>query len=284
MGRENSLPYFLFAQGNEFSRPIIRWRLTRRATVRAAAAVICVSDFIRSPVLRDGARPDRTVTVAPGFDVTEVDAFRRRDRPGRFAPVEAAFPPGVPTVLSVCRLAATKGVDRMIAALPGILARAPGTRYVIVGAGPDGARLRRLAAESPAAGSIVFLGARTGDEKFVCYDRCTVFAMPSSREAFGLVFLEAGAFGKPVVGGRTVPATDAVLEDRTGYLVDPEDTHAVADAVAGLLNDPAKATRLGANGRRRVEQELTWRASARRIRDLIHGHLGRASRAAGPCP
>ena len=269
------VPCFVFAHGGEFTATG-PWRWARRTVMRRAAAVICVSELMRAEALRFGVRPERAVTVMPGFDVADADAFRSRDRRGRFPDVEAAFPPGVPTVLSVCRLVDWKGVDRMIAALPEVVAGAPGARYVIVGAGPDEARLRRLASASPAADSIVFLGPMTGDAKLACYARCTAFALPSSGEPFGLVFLEAAAFGKAVVGGRTEPPTGAVLHGRTGLLVDPADQQALTDAVLNLLNDPARALRLGRAGRARTARELTWRRSARALRDLIHGRLAQA--------
>ena len=198
------VPFFLFAHGREFTAAR-GWRLVRRLTVRAATGVLCVSDFIRSRVLLDGARPERVVTVLPGLDVGEADAYRRRAPPGRFPRVAAAFGPGVPAVLSVCRLARGKGVDRMIDAMGKVAAAVPGTRYAVIGAGPEADALQRRAAESAAAGSITFLGAVTGDEKLAFYERCDVFAMPSEDEGFGIVFLEAGGFGKPVVGGRTAP-------------------------------------------------------------------------------
>ena len=266
------VPFFLFAHGREFTAAR-GWRLVRRLTVRAATGVLCVSDFIRSRVLLDGARPERVVTVLPGLDVGEADAYRGRARPGRFPRVAAAFGPGVPAVLSVCRLARGKGVDRMIDAMGKVAAAVPGTRYAVIGAGPEADALQRRAAESAAAGSITFLGAVTGDEKLAFYERCDVFAMPSEDEGFGIVFLEAAGFGKPVVGGRTVPPTDAVLHDRTGALVDPRDAQAVADAVIGLLQDPREARRLGANGARRVREELNWRSSARKVRDIVHRSL-----------
>ena len=266
------VPFFLFAHGRELSAAG-GWRLLRRLTVRAATGVFCVSDLMRSRALLAGAPPERAVTVPPGLDVAEVDAYRRRARPGRFPRVAAAFPAGAPAVLSVCRLARGKGVDRMIDAMAKIAAAVPGTRYAVIGPGPEADALQRRAAESAAAGSITFLGAVTGDEKFAFYERCDVFAMPSEDEGFGIVFLEAGGFGKPVVGGRTAPPTDAVLHEQTGTLVDPRDAEAVADAVIGLLRDPHEARRLGANGERRVREELNWRAIARKVRNIVHGSL-----------
>ena len=157
--------------------------------------------------------------------------------------------------------------------MPRIVSEAPGTRYVIVGDGSDREYLMRLAAASDVADAITFLGELTDDEKLDCYSRCDVFALPSEREGFGIVYLEANAFGKPVVGGRIGGVPDAVIHGETGLLVDPRSESEVAEAIIRLLENPEEARRLGDNGRRRVENELTWKESARRLLTVIRGVL-----------
>jgi phosphatidyl-myo-inositol dimannoside synthase len=77
-------------------------------------------------------------------------------------------------------------------------------------------------------------------------------------EGFGIALLEASASGKPVVAGRSGGMPDAVGENETGLLVDPEDAESVAEAVRGLLADPERARTLGAAGRRAVESFYNW--------------------------
>ena len=72
--------------------------------------------------------------------------------------------------------------------------------------------------------------------------------MPSEREGFGIAFLEANAFGKPVVGGRIGGVPDAVVHGKTGLLVDPRSDSEVAEAIIRLLKNPDEARRLGDNG------------------------------------
>ena len=100
--------------------------------------VICVSSYIRSHVLDDGRRPRiRFSRYAMGSDPREIDAYESRSYPGRFRELDAAFPPGPPTVLTVSRLMDRKGIDRVIEAMPAIVRSVPGTRYVVVGDGGD---------------------------------------------------------------------------------------------------------------------------------------------------
>ena len=255
------IPLILFAYGSEFSQPA-RLGFSRKLTARAAARVICVSSYIRSHVLDDGVEPDKVLTIRNGFDPREIDAYESRSYPGRFRELDAAFPPGHPTVLTVSRLMDRKGIDRVIEAMPAIVRSVPGTRYVVVGDGGDRERVENLASKSPVRSSITFLGPLMGDKKFECYSRCDVFALPAREDGFPVVVPEANAFGKPVIGGRSGGIPEAITHDENGLLVDPDSVDHVVDAITGLLGNPAEAQRLGANGRRRVENEFTWKASA----------------------
>ncbi len=183
-----------------------------------------------------------------------------------------------PLVVCVSRLVPRKGQDVLIRALPAIRRRAPGAALLLVGGGPDGPRLRRLAAEVGVADDVVLTGSVPWEELPAHYDAGDVFAMPCRTrraglevEGLGIVFLEAGATGLPVVAGRSGGSPDAVLDGRTGHLVDGRDVREVADRVAGLLADPAGAQAMGEAGRRWVEAEWRWDVLALRLRALLSG-------------
>jgi phosphatidylinositol alpha-1,6-mannosyltransferase len=110
------------------------------------------------------------------------------------------------------------------------------------------------------------------------YAAADVFAMPCRTrglgldvEGLGLVFLEAAAAGLPVVAGRSGGAPETVQEGRTGTVVDGRDVAEVATAVTGLLADPKRAARMGADGRRWVTRAWNWDASAERLAGLLSG-------------
>jgi phosphatidylinositol alpha-1,6-mannosyltransferase len=104
---------------------------------------------------------------------------------------------------------------------------------------------------------------------------CDVFAMtPQSLgpdvEGFGIVYLEAGLFGRPAIGSRSGGVTDAVRHEETGLLVDPGDAPGLAAAIRRLRDDPDLAERLGSRGRERVLGEFGWSRQARPlIEDLF---------------
>jgi len=232
-----------------------------------------VSGWARSLVLVRGGHPERAVTVPNGFDPGQTASWRQRGCPGAKPRVRGAFSPGAPTLLTVIRLARRKGVDRVIAAMPGIVAAVPQARYVIAGTSREEARLGRLARESPARDAIVFLGAVTDDEEFTCLKRCDAFVMPSEAKGFGLVFLEAYAFDKPVIGARGGGAAEVVEHEETGLLVNPQDIDGIARAAVRLLRNAGEARSLGERGRCRAEERFLWKTAAVRVRGPVHAEL-----------
>ena len=128
--------------------------------------------------------------------------------------------------------------------------------------------------------AVRFLGAVDDAERDRWLRSADVFAMPSrlpnaglAGEGFGIVYLEAAAYGKPVVAGNVAGALDAVLDGETGLLVDPTDPRAVADALTRLLREPELAARLGRAAQARVAG-LSWPAMARSVEALLREQSG----------
>ena len=90
------------------------------------------------------------------------------------------------------------------------------------------------------------------------------------------MFLKAGAFGKPVIGGRSGGIPDAIVNCETGLLVDPNNTGEIAKALIRTLTDSAFAKRLGENGARYVREVMTWENSARKLRQILHDSINKA--------
>ena len=236
---------------------------TRRLLLRAVG-----------PRLRD--RPGHAIRldrVPPGVDTEAfhplVDAGQVRRRHGLA---------DRPTVVCVSRLVPRKGQDVLVRALPEIRRRVPGAALLVVGGGPDMPRLQRLVAEHGLGPDVVFTGSVPWEELPAHFAAGQVFAMPCRTrragldvEGLGIVYLEASATGLPVVAGDSGGAPDAVLEGRTGYVVDGRSVAAVADRVAGLLADPDTARLMGRRGRAWVEAEWRWEVQATRLRRALAG-------------
>ncbi len=170
---------------------------------------------------------------------------------------------GKRVILSVGRLVARKGFDTLIAAMPMLIANDKDIACIIVGKGDDGPRLESLARESGVADKVIFTGEIGETELAQLYERADVFAMISRQEGdnvegFGIVFIEAGARGTPVVGGRSGGVAEAVKDNISGLLADPTSAKDVAEKISAILDDPEMAARMGEEGRRIAREVHTF--------------------------
>jgi phosphatidylinositol alpha-1,6-mannosyltransferase len=202
--------------------------------------------------------------------------------PGVDMPADAEpLPERRPTFLTIARLEDRyKGHDVLIRALPLIRAKVPDVHWVVVGDGPLRPGLERLARAHEVADAVSFLGALGDDQRNLWLRRAHLLAMPSrlpagdfAGEGFGIVYMEAAAYGKPVVAGNVAGALDAVADGETGLLVDPTDQLALAEAVTALLLDPELARRLGEAGAARA-RDFAWPVICARVEAVLLERLG----------
>ena len=181
-----------------------------------------------------------------------------------------------PVVVCVSRLVPRKGQDMLIRAWANIRRRVDGAALVIVGGGPYGDALHRLAQDSGVASDVVFTGGVPSEELPAHYAMADVFAMPCRTrgagldvEGLGIVFLEASATGVPVVAGSSGGAPETVRDGETGRVVDGHDQEEIVEVIADLLNDSQLAQRMGLAGRRWIAQDWNWETHAGRLADLL---------------
>ncbi len=182
-------------------------------------------------------------------------------------------------LLTVGRLVARKGQDKVIEALPAILKHVPQVIYVIVGNGPEISNIKYQISKLRLENEVLLTGEISDETLKAFYQLCNVFVMTPRQigpdvEGFGTVFLEANQFGKPVVAGKSGGVTEAVLDGVTGFVVDPMGTLQIAEAVIKLLTDKDLANKLGQQGKERVEKEFRWEIQVKKfISKLESQHL-----------
>ena len=265
--------------GNEILHHRFRtpyWMGWMHRVFHAASAVLCVSSATSGKVLSvlgGGEKLERKIRVVRnGVDPDRFVAGAVPSVRGRYGL------DGKKVILTLARLVERKGQDKMIEALPAIKREIPDVRYVICGKGSDEARLRRIAVEQGVSDEVVFAGFVPNEVRGAFYDVCDLYAMPSREipekgdvEGFGITYLEANAFGKPVIGGRSGGVAEAVIDGVTGILVDPWDVNAIASACIRLLKEPDLAERLGRQGRDRVKTEFSWDKICGELSDMLGG-------------
>lgn len=256
----------IFAHGIEVWRPLGG---LRGISLRRADWIVTPSeDTARHVFVDQRVAAEKVRTLAWGLD----PEFETRLASQIVPPSPPGFPSQGPVILTVGRWDPAeryKGVDTLISALPRVLPAVPGARLVAVGGGPDRARLEQLSQDAGVAAQVVFLGGLTQAELFACYAHCDVFAMPSGGEGFGLVFLEAMAQGKPVIGGAHGGTPEVVADGVTGLLVSHGDVERLSAALQTLLTDTNRANAMGLRGRERVRAAYTFERFREGLEDLL---------------
>ncbi|QEV19282.1 glycosyltransferase [Streptomyces alboniger] len=237
-------------------------RLWERRAARWTDRIVCVSEAERARGRRAGITGSYTV-VHNGVDVDHFSPRAPREARDRLLPGPFAR---APLVVCVGRLCRQKGQDVLLRAWASVTARVPGARLVLVGDGPDAARLRE-----GADASVTFAGA-AGDAAD-WYRAADVVVLPSRWEGMALAPLEAMACARPVV----VTDVDGARESlpragRAHGLVPPEDPAALARALVALLRDGDLRDALGRRGRRHVLDHHDARRAADAI-DVVYREL-----------
>lgn len=248
-------PFVMGVQGTYGITPLLHrldgW-LLRRA-YRRATAITVPSRFTGDLITATAGEHYPLRIIHNGVNI---ERFRR---PADASAVRSQFP-GKRILLTVGGLKLRKGQDLVIRAMR--LLRDRGRTdlvYLMVGEGPQRKDFEALVAEQGVTDCVVFAGSKTGDTLLEYFDAADIYVHTPrvfhlNFEGFGIVYLEAGARGKPVVAADAGGIRDAVIDGETGIITPEEDVPAIADAIERLLNDPALAKRMGEAGRMYAEK------------------------------
>jgi phosphatidylinositol alpha-1,6-mannosyltransferase len=179
---------------------------------------------------------------------------------------------GRSVLLTVGRLVARKGIDLVLRSVAALRAEHPGLTCIVAGDGPERPRLDALIESLGIGGCVRMLGQVDEVTKWALYEVCDLFVMPNRQlggrdwEGFGLVFLEAALCARPSIGGSGGGVPDAIEQDVTGLLIDPEEPGALTGALRRLLADPALRRRMGEKAQVRAQSQFAGDAVASRLR------------------
>ena len=252
---------------DEWISPRARWALG------AADAIVGISKFVSASLVRAGYAPERIFTVYNSLDLADPEWATTPDTTGVRATLGVAD--DCPVICIASRLYRWKGHHDLVEALDLVRREVPNVRLLIVGeddprANPGGGsyraelseRIRELGLEA----HVVFTGFRTDVSRLIAAS--DVFCQPSAEEPFGMVYLEAMAMRRPVVGYASGGAPEVVADGETGLLAARGDIPGLASAILRLVADPELRRRFGEAGRRRVEALFPPEGSAAAILDV----------------
>lgn len=265
------VPYWVIVHGLE------AWNLEhpgRIKALRAADLVISASEYTRGRLIEEQSLAPEQVVLLP--NTVDTDSFRPAAKPS-YLLERHGLRADQPVILTVARLAGMerrKGYDSVLDVLPTISRRLPEVHYVLVGAGRD---RDRVVAKIHALGlerQVTLAGLVSDAELRDYYNLCDVFAMPSKLEGFGIVFLEALASGKPVLGGNRDGAVDALCGGELGVLVDPDDPAELTCALTTILegSHPHPLLYRPEELRRLTSERFGWPTFGQRLAGILNDH------------
>ncbi|OGF27641.1 hypothetical protein A2331_04490 [Candidatus Falkowbacteria bacterium RIFOXYB2_FULL_34_18] len=278
-----NIPYSVFIHGMDITFAMRKKRKKKIAIkiLQNAKNIICVSEYTKEIVkkflesssggesvktLKSKLMAEKLHVVNPGIEPL---ITRNQET---ITQIENKYELKNKTVLfSIGRLVKRKGVDMAIKAMSEVLRVVPNLYYVIAGTGPDEKYLKKLTNNNK---NIIFIGSPNDTEKWAWMEKCDIFIQLSRKivddfEGFGIVYLEAALYGKPVIAGDSGGVSDAVLGGTTGILVNPEKIDRIASAIIRLATDKETAKKLGEQGRKRAMEEFNWQGQAKKIHDII---------------
>ncbi len=251
-------------------------KFTERLSCRLAHRVVCVSESVKSRVVELGIVAAGKCIVLGAGSANGVDLALYEDTDESHAAAsdqreQLGIPQSAPVIGFVGRLTRDKGIPELVAAFQRLRDAYSELRLLLLGPLEDGDPVPAWV-KSALHDDTRIVAPGFVQETVVYYRLIDLLALPSYREGFPTVVLEAAAAGKPAVGTRCTGVVDAIVDGETGLLVPVGDVAALTQALARLLDEPPLTQRLGLAARRRVrrhfQRERLWRATVALYREL----------------
>ncbi|MCB0170656.1 MAG: glycosyltransferase family 4 protein [Anaerolineae bacterium] len=230
--------------------------------IHSAAAYVANTEFEREVLIKKGVPQEKIHVIGVGVDTKQFTGV------GGHKVREMYNLGDGPVVGFIGRQARGKGIDTLIQAMYLVWKRQPEIRLLIAGARTDYSHdLHQLVGELPASlrDNVVFVDSFAENEKPQLFAACDVFVSVSRIESFGIVYLEAWASGKPVIGSRVGAVQNVIHEEDDGLLVAHCNVPELAAAISRLLNDTSLRLKLARNGKTKVQSEYDWEIVTRKL-------------------
>lgn len=262
--------YCVFLHGYDLNIALAQPRKSAlaKAILNRANKIICANSHIETEVKKIISTADlnKVALVNPGIE-GETVVYNE----GKIEALKNRYNLAEKTVLlTVGRLVKRKGVDMALEALKIALKQAPELAFVVIGQGQEEANLRAKIADLGLESNALILTDVDDEAKMNWYKLADIFIMTARRigadmEGFGIVYLEAGLAGKPVIAGKSGGVADAVEDNVNGLLVDPTNPEQIAEAMVKLAKYEKLRQRLGDEGRRRALTIFNWKRQAEKV-------------------
>jgi len=272
------VPYFVSIHASEILDDKRTWRRRLKNYLKSWRLAALIKAKAIFPVSNYGYK----IAISMGIKKEKIHVIPNGVNPDRFKPTLCSAKGKKPQkLLTVARLDLHKGHDHVLAAMAILKKQGHKPNYIIVGAGEEEVRLRRIANELGLSDQVKFMGHVPDNQLPEIYASADLFVMPCREvpgrldliEGFGISFLEASASGIPVIAGRSGGVSDAVRHGQTGYLVNPNNPQEIARAIEILFGDKELACKMGTEGRKWIEAEMSWDHMADQLYNVLQASL-----------
>lgn len=260
------IPYLCYVHGEDLEASALSRELNSltKLVMRSADKIICNSKNSAAIVDRvDSSVNDKVTVMHPGADTNKFSPLLKPDD----VFINAMGWQDKRVILTVGRLQARKGQDKMIEAMPELLKRCPQAHYVIIGHGESRPYLEQLIASLDLQDHVQMLTDCDDETMIKCYQHCDVFILPNRTEGqdiegFGMVLVEAQACAKPVIAGDSGGTKETLIPGKTGEIIDATNTTSLIDVINGFIIDPGRCKAYGSAGREHAVKSFDWENAA----------------------
>lgn len=261
------IKYIILAHGREIWDYPPTW--FTRISFKDASKIIAVSNYTKNKIIELYLLKENQIEVVhnaldPDFAVSENIKnnlpYTEKDR----------------LLLTVCRLNKSepgKGVDTVIKSLPKVLEKVNNLTYIVIGTGDLIEELSNLAIKLKIEKNVIFIENASDNILKEYFKRCEIFVMPSKQEGFGLVFIEAMNYKKPVIGCDAGGITDIIDHGKNGYLVPENNSDQLSEYLIKLLTDKKNYEYIASNAEKTVREKFMFNKFEMKINNLLDNIL-----------
>jgi len=255
-------PVVLTIHGVDAYFAVYKYRKTAIKILKGVNKIIAVSSVIKK-ILDNYIEPNKIAVINNGVPTGKIFLKKSTIR-NEYSSKKV--------ILSVGNLIEQKGHLYVLKALKKLGKKYQETIYLIIGIGPEERKLRKYVIEYGLSQNVKFLGLIPHQKVMEYMSTCDIFVLPSWNEAFGVVYVEAMAHGKPVIACKGEGIEDVITDKKTGLLVNSKDSDSLVNAFDFLLSHSEKAQEIGEKGRRTVLEKYTWSKNAQKNIE-VYGEL-----------
>jgi len=270
-----NIPYIVSCYGMDIlqAKKSTRKKNVAKRVLKNAKQITTCSEYTKSLILALGIDKEKIKVIYPGI---RVDDKKTKVDVDKMAVIKKQYKlENKKILLSVGRLVERKGFHDVVGMLPEIIKKNPNLVYVIVGNGELEEKIKTEIKNKKLERNVLLLSNMSDEEKWIWFELCDTFIMLTREssddvEGFGIVYLEANLFGKPVIAASQGGVKEAVVDGVTGILINPGDERSVTvGSITKLMTDKTLSQKMGQIGKQRVERDFDWSGSIRKLIEML---------------